>query len=174
MLPATPNEKPVFAELDGDLWWLNQDSRGGVWINGREKKEGETAASASDAEPVAETFQPSAPTSPAAPESSAAIAAAAPDAPRPNDTLVAVRLLLKETKTGSVAGKLERVAEELGKSPEDLLAALDGRRPEGAGEGARETGLRRARWGDHVAESERQGRTLVEREGLEICRRWRR
>jgi hypothetical protein len=124
MLPATPNDKSVFVEIEGDLWWLNQDSRGGVWINGREKKEGETAASAAAAEPAPETTP--APASPAAPESSAALAVHAPESslPKPNDTLVAVRLLLKETKTGAFAGKLERVAEELGKSPDDLLAAL--------------------------------------------------
>jgi hypothetical protein len=46
------------------------------------------------------------------------------DAPASNPVLAAVRLLLKETKTGAVAGKLERVAEELGKSPEDFLATL--------------------------------------------------
>ena len=40
--------------------------------------------------------------------------------------LGAIRLLLKETRTGSMAGKLERVAEELGKSPDDLTAALVG------------------------------------------------
>lgn len=123
MLPANPADKPVHVELDGDLWWLNQDSRGGVWINGREKREGETAATASAADPVTDTS--AAPTSPAAPESSAALAVHAP-APAADNVFAAVRLLLKETKTGSVAGKLERVAEDLGKPAEDLLNALTG------------------------------------------------
>jgi hypothetical protein len=35
-----------------------------------------------------------------------------------------VRLLLKETRTGAFAGKLDRVAADLGKSPEELTAAL--------------------------------------------------
>ncbi len=66
VLPADPKGQPVFVEIGTDLWWLNQDSRGGVWINGREKKEGETIASASAAEkpaapivePVAEPLAP--------------------------------------------------------------------------------------------------------------------
>lgn len=134
VLPANPNDKPIFAELDGDLWWLNQDSRGGVWINGREKKEGETADTA--ATPPPNEFAPSGPTAttPAAPAAQVEPLPLAPalDA-QPNlpptespsgSVLSAVRLLLKETKTGSVAGKLERVAEELGKPAEELLGAL--------------------------------------------------
>ena len=41
-----------------------------------------------------------------------------------DSVLAAVRLLLKETKTGSFSGKSDRVAEELGKSTDDLVAAL--------------------------------------------------
>jgi hypothetical protein len=37
VLPADAKDKPVFVEIGSELWWLNQDSRGGVWINGREK-----------------------------------------------------------------------------------------------------------------------------------------
>ncbi len=57
-LPATPADKPVFAEFGNELWWLNLDSRGGLWINGREKKEGETAASASEAAAAAPAETP--------------------------------------------------------------------------------------------------------------------
>ncbi|HEX2854649.1 MAG TPA: hypothetical protein VHO24_15565 [Opitutaceae bacterium] len=132
VLPATPADKSTYAELDGDLWWLNQDSRGGVWINGREKKEGETAANASA--PAPNEF---APTSGSAPTATTPAAPAAQVEPlplatglepqstaQPGNVFPAVRLLLKETKTGSVAGKLERVAEELGKSADELLNAL--------------------------------------------------
>ena len=42
----------------------------------------------------------------------------------PASPLSAVRLLLKETKTGSVAAKIDRLAEELGKSPDDVIATL--------------------------------------------------
>ena len=40
--------------------------------------------------------------------------------------LPAVRLLLKETKTGAVAGKIERLAEEMGRPADELLTALVG------------------------------------------------
>lgn len=48
-MPGTPSDKPVYTEVGNDLWWLNLDSRGGLWINGREKKPGETAAGATEA-----------------------------------------------------------------------------------------------------------------------------
>jgi hypothetical protein len=52
--------------------------------------------------------------------------AAIPPPPAPENVLSGVRLLLKETKTGGFAGKLDRVAEDLKKSPGELLAALLG------------------------------------------------
>ena len=124
VLPADPKDKPIFVEVGRDLWWLNHDSRGGVWINGREKQEGETVASASAAEkssaPAAESAAPAAATSsPApAPTTEPAVAPASP--------LAALRLVLKETKTGAVAGKLERLAETISQSPDQLLATLTG------------------------------------------------
>ena len=48
-IPTAAADKPVYTEFGDELWWLNLDSRGGLWINGREKKEGETAASANEA-----------------------------------------------------------------------------------------------------------------------------
>ena len=149
VLPATPAEKPVFVEFGAELWWLNQDSRGGLWINGREKKSGETAATATgESESSAAGGQENAPAAPApapeplppgtiavsvvtepvvAPPSMLALEptpAAANTAP--GNVLAAVRLLLKETRTGGFAGKLDRVADELGKSPGELTAALVG------------------------------------------------
>jgi hypothetical protein len=120
-LSANPNDQPIYVEVAGALWWLNQDSRGGVWINGREKKDGEVIApsetpTAASGEPVVSTAAPE-PAAPASPASAPA-ASASP--------LAAVRLVLKETKTGAVAGKVERVAEELGQSPEQLIAVLTG------------------------------------------------
>ena len=123
-LSANPSDKPVFVEIGSDLWWLNQDSRGGVWINGREKKAGETAASASAAE--ASTEGAPAP-APAPVESTPAVAPVA-DAPvsPPTSLLAAVRLLLQPTKTGAVAGQIDRLGGEIGKTPEELVAALTG------------------------------------------------
>jgi hypothetical protein len=45
-------------------------------------------------------------------------------APAPGNVLAAVRLLLKETKTGGVAAPVERLAGELGKPADELIGAL--------------------------------------------------
>jgi hypothetical protein len=170
-VPATPDDKPVYAEIGNELWWLNLDSRGGLWINGREKKEGESAANAKEAvaqntsgDQALESIPGSAaPDAVPVPEiapgvatasefSSAALAVASVDetarkepgvteagaqaaeqtpqsaeSPAPvNPVLAAVRLLLKETKTGAIAGKVDRLADELGKPTEEFLATLVG------------------------------------------------
>jgi hypothetical protein len=151
-LPTSANDKAVYTEVGNELWWLNVDSRGGLWINGREKKQGETAlgAAAADASATPEaggansSEQPATPgeaaagaaapdavpTPEVAPSSASANFSSAPDAAasRANDTSVlgAVRLLLKETRTGSISAKTERVAEELGKSGDELIATLTG------------------------------------------------
>jgi hypothetical protein len=39
-VPENPNDKPVYVEIDGAVYWMNKDGRGGIWINGREKREG--------------------------------------------------------------------------------------------------------------------------------------
>ncbi|MBM3852319.1 MAG: hypothetical protein FJ399_04095, partial [Verrucomicrobia bacterium] len=202
VLPAAPGDKPVLTEFGQELWWLNVDSRGGVWINGREKRPGESAvpagesvatapaaaesppegtggpAPAADSVPgaggedgsVAQATPASIPgePGPAAPapaggttdapsaESAAAPApagesaaaatlpaelaasemapavpaspgetpvAAAPDTSSP---LTALRLLLKETRTGGFAGKIDRLAREIGKGADELVARLVG------------------------------------------------
>ena len=95
---AAAGDPPVFVEIGDETWWLNKDSRGGVWINAREKR-GEEPASAQ------------------APSAESA-------APAPGNVLAAVRLLLKETKTGSFAAPVERLAGDLGKPLDELLGAL--------------------------------------------------
>jgi hypothetical protein len=97
---AAAGDPPVFVEIGDESWWLNKDSRGGIWINARENRGGEP-------QPEAQSR----------PQSESA-------APAPGNVLAAVRLLLKETKTGNVAAPVERLAGELGKSPEELLGAL--------------------------------------------------
>jgi hypothetical protein len=43
--PSAPDgEKSPQVEIGGHVYWLNQDNRGGYWINGREKREGDEAA----------------------------------------------------------------------------------------------------------------------------------
>jgi hypothetical protein len=95
---AGPGDPPVFVEIGDESWWLNKDSRGGIWINAREKRGEEPQAAP-------------------APQSESA-------APAPGNVFAAVRLLLKETKTGSVAAPVERLAADLGRSTDELLGAL--------------------------------------------------
>ncbi|MCX6941720.1 MAG: hypothetical protein NTX09_13445, partial [Verrucomicrobia bacterium] len=157
ILPANPNDKPVAVMFGEEVWWVNQDSRGGVWINGRDKAPGEVLAPADQltpaAVPAAESAAP-APTEPAStpaetaaipvataaiPVAATAVEPATPPPPAmvtpvpaveagaarvPSSVLAAVRLLLKETRTGGFAGKLDRVADELSKSSAELTAAL--------------------------------------------------
>jgi len=108
--PETQGEKPAFVEVGDSLWWLNQDQRGGVWINERDKrdaKDGEEDAGSGAA----------APNEPL----SAGTGQAEPAGGSP---LAALRLLLKRTKTGSHSGEMGKLAATLGKSPDELLAAL--------------------------------------------------
>ena len=119
VLPPQPTDKPILVPIGEHVWWLNQDSRGGVWINGREKLASDLPATpAADVTPSPEIPPPPPPAAWVAP------VAAIPPPPAPANVLSGVRLLLKETKTGGFAGKLDRVAENLEKSPEELLAAL--------------------------------------------------
>jgi hypothetical protein len=104
-------ERAAQVELGDFIYWLNRDGRGNLWINASGKREIEPAAAANEA--------PSVPPEPSR-EPAPAGATVSPGA------LAAVRLLLKETKTGAVAGKVERLAEELGKAPAEFLATLAG------------------------------------------------
>jgi hypothetical protein len=53
-------------------------------------------------------------------------AGAAPRPAEPNAVLAGVRLLLKETKTGSLSGRVDRLAEELGRPADNFVATLVG------------------------------------------------
>ena len=39
VVPAQSNDKPVFTDVGVWTYWLNKDSRGGLWINGRERRD---------------------------------------------------------------------------------------------------------------------------------------
>ncbi len=189
-MPATSGDKEVYTEFGNELWWLNLDSRGGLWINGREKRSGETLAAANAAASADAALAGDGAAAPAAPEGAAAAAptesapaaetvvsagvteaspapaaesaaaplsesergrevapvpapteaaaapsvAEAPAAPAPavapegvnNPVLAGVRPLLKETRSGGIAGKVDRLAQDLGKSSDDLVATLVG------------------------------------------------
>ena len=145
VMPASAADKPVCTELEGQLWWLNLDSRGGLWINGRDKgpddvAAGEGAPAAVSAEPApAEPVTP-APTDPAAPVVAEAVAVqpAAPapavpetvaataetSAPALNPAFAAVRPLLEETKGGVWAASVEQLAGRLDRKVDELIASL--------------------------------------------------
>ncbi|MBK8857432.1 MAG: hypothetical protein IPN11_06995 [Opitutaceae bacterium] len=144
-MPEKQGDKPLFAEFGNELWWLNRDQRGGVWINGRDKQVGETIASATEAEPRPETGEakpdtgdrkleseaaqreatPAAVFTPSA-GVAAATAPAASQAPQAVHVLPGVRILLKEGKTGAFAGEAGRLASELGRTEEEFIAVLTG------------------------------------------------
>jgi len=117
VLSAQPEDKPVFVEIGAFVYWLNRDKTGQIWINARLKREsGEEPPPAPAPAPPSEL--------PLAPEAEPATPSAEP--PPPPSPLAAVRLLLKETKRGGVAAEVGRVAEQLGRPVEELLAVLVG------------------------------------------------
>lgn len=50
VLPEKPSDKPVPTEIAGYEYWLNQDGRGGVWINGQEKRKPSSPPARSDSD----------------------------------------------------------------------------------------------------------------------------
>lgn len=119
--PPQSEGKPVFVEISGLVYWLNEDKNGQIWINAREKRDGDKAIT--DGTPTAPPdefpFEPAA----TAPDAEARTLPAAASSVSP---FAAVRLLLKETRRGGVAAEVGRIAAQLGKSTEELLAALIG------------------------------------------------
>jgi|UniRef100_UPI00404B8E2A hypothetical protein len=92
-------------EIGDELWWLNQDQRGGVWINGRkksdpapEKPKGKSDAGSNDSGKS---------------ESNGA-----------DGILTRLRPMLKPARGGAQAADLETLAKETNQSTEDLLATL--------------------------------------------------
>ncbi len=122
VLPSSPEEKPVVVEIGGEEWWLNKDQRGGVWINGEERKSGSRKAEIGNSE--SGNSDHSSRREVGAGKEESAADGVQPEAPRSDSVFAAVRLLLKPTKTGALAGRTDRLAETLGKSPDEFLAAL--------------------------------------------------
>jgi len=123
-----PGAKPAPVEIGAHVYWLNRDSRGGIWINGHERRETPVPA-AGDRPPESGTPAATGPTGPAV-EPVAAPDPAVPEDATPADNhpaLTAVRLLLKPNKRGSgVSGEVSFLARTLEKDPEEFLAALLG------------------------------------------------
>ena len=115
-VPATAAENPVPTVIGAHVYWLNKDSRGGIWINGDEavaqKPEGETTPAGGTAPVVA------APT-PVAESQDQKSETASP--------IAAVRLLLKPNKKGSgVSGETGNLSRTLGKDHQEFLSVLTG------------------------------------------------
>lgn len=58
--PENPGDKPAFTEIGDNVYWLNKDGRGGIWINGREKREPRETPSSDSAETAPSADAPSA------------------------------------------------------------------------------------------------------------------
>jgi hypothetical protein len=119
-----------------------------IWINAREKR-GEEA--------------------PRLPGGAAAGAAPDSGGPAPGNVLAAVRLLLKETKTGSVAAPVGAPwrATSASRSTSSRRAHLVGLR---CPRSPREAGVCGARGRDLLAQPQREGRALAQRQGLQVFR----
>lgn len=84
-IPTNANDKPVYTEIGNEVWWLNLDSRGGLWINGREKKAGETIGAAQGEAKEGET--PSESPSPSVVSEAVAAPEVSPSAPSSTDPI---------------------------------------------------------------------------------------
>ncbi|HVZ63832.1 MAG TPA: hypothetical protein VG936_04525 [Lacunisphaera sp.] len=127
-LPTETEPQPPPA-ADGDVvFWLNKNQRGEIWINARVERDRDHGGAAS-AEAGAEA-QPAAGTegeASSAPEEAAPLAAIADGTPILANTLPALRLLLQPKKRGEgVTAQVKDLAAQLGRTDEELLAALAG------------------------------------------------
>lgn len=104
-LPEDGKEKPAPVEIGDEVWWLNRDQRGGVWINGKPKSAAKEAADKKEEKPA---------------ESAPAEAAPGND----DSLLLKLRSTLKATRTGASAAELGKLAESAGQAVDDLTAAL--------------------------------------------------
>ncbi len=126
VLPSRPSDQPVFVDIGPLVYWLNRDKTGQVWINTREKRDEVQPPPAGPApESVPSATEAVVPPAEMKPEAAGA-APATPVVPGAGLPLAAVRLLLRETKRGGIAEELGRLAEQLGRNTDDLLAALTG------------------------------------------------
>ena len=138
-VPENANEKPVKTTIGGYVYWLNKDSRGGIWINGDEARGAHAEAAAIEKPSEESTTPSSAPVADAEPvvtptealvvtDSVPAAAPVAPvAAPATSDVspLAGVRLLLNPNKRGSgVSAEVGYLAKSLGKDLQDFLVVL--------------------------------------------------
>jgi hypothetical protein len=150
IVPSGPNDRPAPLDIGNWSYWLNQDGRGGLWINGRKRSERDRGAPAATAAPAAGVSAEAAPASPAAAEGGspgsapqaepsttaavapaeaapAAVPASSPTAAAPvsgEALLTDLRSRLETKPRGGAAASVTDLAAALGRSEADLLAAL--------------------------------------------------
>lgn len=139
ILPTGPNDKPAALDVGNWAYWLNQDGRGGLWINGRKRGERDrgapsaaspssAAAPTGDAEPASAAASSAPATESAAvvsSPSSAAVPAGSSVAPLSGEALLTeLRARLEVKPRGGAAASVSDLASALGRSESDLLTAL--------------------------------------------------
>lgn len=112
-VPAKNSDEPVTVEIGDEIWWLNRDKRGGIWINGKPKQDAKAGES-----PAAPESDEAKPAAEVATDVSSAVTSA------PTGALAAVRPLLKATRTGAVAGEVGKLAAEIGQTEDGFVTAL--------------------------------------------------
>lgn len=153
ILPTGPNDKPAALDVGNWAYWLNQDGRGGLWINGRKRGDrdrgapgsaspasapsavpaaGESDASgaaavvaaADRAAPAAEAVTAETTSAPASASTPAASTAGTPASLSGEALLTTLRPRLEAKARGGVAASVSDLASATGYSESDLLAAL--------------------------------------------------
>ena len=51
-MPESPKAKPTFAEHNGEIFWLNVNAKGQIWVNAKSTKR--TKSAKAEAEPESE------------------------------------------------------------------------------------------------------------------------
>ncbi len=126
VLPAAPADPPVSAEIGEFVYWLNRDKTGQTWINARVQRAGAEEAPPAPVPPGELPLEPVAAPGPESGTLNPEPKTQNPEPSAPASPLAAVRLLLKETRRGGVAAEVGHLAGQLGKTVEELLAALVG------------------------------------------------
>ncbi len=117
VLPEDKDDKPNFVEEAGELFWLKQDNRGGVWINCRDKDKTKSKSAKSPAEADDKDGPKEAASEPAEGNEMTF-------APGPN-SVSALRLLLKPKSRGvGVSGEISKISDELNKPTVEILEVL--------------------------------------------------
>ncbi|MFA6290113.1 MAG: hypothetical protein WC661_22225 [Opitutaceae bacterium] len=134
-VPATAADKPVPSTIGEHVYWLNKDSRGGIWINGDEAGAPQADTAPAPSVPAAVESKPveafPLETAAPAPAPVAQPAVEAPAAPTPapssGSPLAAVRLLLAPNKRGTgVSAEVGHLARTLEQDHQHFLTVLMG------------------------------------------------